>query len=74
MSGKAGCINERNPRIETVAADQVGAVYYNCYLTLELGRKEGNCRGGSTGAAICVALRYTHASNDDWMREKGFLK
>ena len=139
MSGAAKFLKEQNPKIETVAVDPVGSVYYNyhkdqtmiephtylvegigddllcpsidlsvidkvyqvtdeeCFVMgRELTRKEGILGGGSSGGAVSVALKHAATMredqvvvvilpdsgmkyiskmfNDEWMREKGFLK
>ncbi|MBD3258554.1 pyridoxal-phosphate dependent enzyme [candidate division GN15 bacterium] len=139
MSGAAKYLKEQNPKIETVAVDPEGSVYYHyhkdgtmiephtylvegigddllcpsidlsvidkvfqvndeeCFeYSRELTRTEGILGGGSSGAAVKIALDYARDKdedyvmvvilpdsgmkyiskmfNDDWMREKGFLK
>jgi cystathionine beta-synthase len=139
LSGMAKYLKQMNPKIETVAVDPIGSVYYNfhkdgsmiephvymvegigddllcpsidlsvidrvvqvtdaeCFhWTRELTRKEGMFAGGSSGGAVSVALQVakdlpedkivvailpdhglkymSKVFNDDWMRQKGFLK
>jgi cystathionine beta-synthase len=139
MSGTAKYFKEVNPKIEIVAVDVEGSVYYDYFKTKqlpeahpylvegigddmlcetvdfsvidemykvgdetsfviarELARTEGILAGGSSGSAVWAALEHapklaagqtmvvilpdagakyiTKMYNDDWMREKGFLK
>ncbi len=139
VSGVAQFIKEKNPKIEVVAADPFGSVYYQYHkdktliephtylvegigedmlcptmdfsvvdvmyqvddkesflVARDLARKEGILAGGSSGAIVAVALKHgaklaadkvvvvilpdsgtkyiSKMYNDDWMREKGFIK
>jgi len=108
VSGVARFLKEQNPRIEIVAVDPVGSVFYNyhkekkliephpylvegigddflcptldfsvidriyqvtdkeCFLmTRELTRKEGIFGGGSSGAAVHVALKHAAGLGED---------
>lgn len=86
------------PTIDFSVIDKVYKVTdMECFLTTrDLTRKEGIFGGGSSGAAVFVALKHARTVdadkiivvilpdsgskylskifNDDWMREKGFLK
>jgi cystathionine beta-synthase len=139
VSGTARFLKEKDPKIEVVAADPVGSVYYQYYkdktmiephtylvegigedmlcptidfsvidtmyqigdeesfvVARALARREGVLAGGSSGAIVAAALKHaahldssavmviilpdsgskyiSKLYNDDWMREKGFLK
>ncbi len=139
VSGAARFIKEQNPKIEIVAADPEGSVYYQYHkdqtliephtyyvegigedmlcptidfsvidtmyqigdeesfaVGRDLARKEGILAGGSSGTIVAAALKHgqkldadavmviilpdsgskyiSKMFNDEWMKEKGFLK